>query len=61
MTRTMIIHGEQVEVTICKPSRRKAEATIQQQKRRRHLSGSPKAALWVAKERGLKLTAEVSR
>jgi hypothetical protein len=50
-TKTMIVHGQEVEVTICPPSRRRATP----RKRRRYAGngGAAKGANWVAKERGL--------
>lgn len=51
MKKTIIIDGIEVEVKVCPPSRRKATVSIQ----RRPKVKNGRGALWVARERGLKL------
>lgn len=58
-TKTVVIAGQEVEVTVCRPSRRKAAGGIQQKPKGRRVS-SGRGALWVARDRGLK-TGEVAR
>lgn len=49
MKKRVVIDGQEVEVTVCPPSRRRAASSIQKPKHRRVTKG----AAHVAKERGL--------